>query len=649
MRGGLTRRTILASALLAVVVGGAFAVLVGAVDEQRSSAVLATRSQETIVAANVLERLVLDLETGPRGYLVSGRELFLQPWSAARDAYRAASRRLVTFAGDDSGQTARAREIASALESYVEDYSVPLVRAARRGAAAARSPASLAAGKRRVDALRMRFDDFVAEERALFTTRQDSADVDARRAVVVATAGLAGSIFLIVLFGAYVTRAIALPVRRAAFMAGRLAGGDLATRVPETGTGEVRTLERAFNTMASSLEASRDELRMIGEEQAALRRVATLVARAVPPDDLFDAVAAEVHRLLGADVTRLVRYEDDGTASVLGGRGGLGTLPSPGTRFRLEGENVTSKVLRTRRAARMENYDHAPGTVSASVRASGLRCAVGTPIVVGDRLWGAIVAAWKEASPSPDTEERTTQFTDLVATAIANAQSRAELSASRARIVATADETRRRIERDLHDGAQQRLVHTVITLKLARRALGDAGGPAAELVEEALEHAERATAELRDLAHGILPAALSRGGLSAGIETLVSRVRLPVSVDVTEERLPPALEAAAYFVVAEALLNTVKHAQATRAHVTASLEDGVLRVEVRDDGLGGARADAGSGLLGLRDRVAAMNGRLRVESPLGGGTVVDVTLPVRDAPHASVGVATQPEERPQGR
>jgi signal transduction histidine kinase len=219
------------------------------------------------------------------------------------------------------------------------------------------------------------------------------------------------------------------------------------------------------------------------------------------------------------------------------------------------------------------------------------------------------------------------QFTDLVATAIANAESRSELAASRARVVATADETRRRIERDLHDGAQQRLVHTVITLKLALRALGDADPETVDLVREALDHAERATAELRDLAHGILPAALSRG-LSAGIETLVTRMRMPVTADVTRERLPPALEATAYFVVAEALTNTAKHAHASTAHVTARVEDGALRVEVRDDGVGGARIDASSGLLGLRDRAAALDGELHVYSPPGGGTVVEARLPI---------------------
>jgi signal transduction histidine kinase len=274
-----------------------------------------------------------------------------------------------------------------------------------------------------------------------------------------------------------------------------------------------------------------------------------------------------------------------------------------------EGEHVAAEVRRTGRPARPER-------------------SVGAPITVGGRLWGVMVAAYEaDQALAPDTEERMAQFTDLVATAIANAESRSELAASRARVVATADETRRRIERDLHDGAQQRLVHTVITLKLALRALGDVDPETVELVREALDHAERATAELRDLAHGILPAALSRG-LSAGIETLVTRMRMPVTVDVTRERLPPALEATAYFVVAEALTNTAKHAHASTAQVTARVEDDALRVEVRDDGVGGARIDASSGLLGLRDRAAALDGELHVHSPPGGGTVVEAKLPI---------------------
>jgi signal transduction histidine kinase len=460
VRAGLTRRTVVASALLAVLVGAAFAVLVQAVAEEREAADQAIDSLEVIAAATALERLVLDLETGQRGFLVTDQERFLEPWQSARDRYRRTADTLIRRSGRANGQATAAREIVTAVDAYVTEYSVPLVAAARRGEPSAGGAPALDEGKRRVDALRAQFARFLDGERQQYAARHESADSDARRAIVVAGVGLAGSTLLIVLFGGYLTRAVALPVRRASVMAGRLAGGDLSTRMPETGTGEVGTLERAFNTMAGSLE-----------------------------------------------------------------------------------------------------------------------------------------------------------------------ESRGELVASRARVVATADETRRRLERDLHDGAQQSLVHTVITLKLARRALGDASGPEVELIDEALSHAERANDELRELAHGILPATLSRG-LGAAIETLASRMRLPVSMDVTEERLTPELEATAYFIVAEALTNTVKHARASRAHVSAAVADGVLHVEVRDDGVGGAGADGRSGLLGLSDRVAAVNGDLHVNSPPGGGTTIVATLPV---------------------
>ena len=206
--------------------------------------------------------------------------------------------------------------------------------------------------------------------------------------------------------------------------------------------------------------------------------------------------------------------------------------------------------------------------------------------------------------------------------------SRSQLVASRARVVAAGDETRRRIERDLHDGAQQRLVHAVIVMKLARRAIGEDGGEPAQLVDEALDHAEQANAELRELAHGILPVVLRRGGLRAGVEALASRVPLPVSVSVTPKRLPESVEATAYFITAEALTNVVKHAQARRAEVEASLDGDVRHLEVRDDGAGGAKLEGSSGLLGLQDRASAVGGERDVESPPGSGTVVAAKLPV---------------------
>jgi signal transduction histidine kinase len=268
------------------------------------------------------------------------------------------------------------------------------------------------------------------------------------------------------------------------------------------------------------------------------------------------------------------------------------------------------------------------GPIAQEARAPRIRASVSCPIMMNGRLWGVIVASsMTEAAFPANTEEQIAGFTHLVATAIANAESRGELIASRARVVAAADEARRLVVRDLHDGAQQRLIHTVVTLKLAHRAQQEDEGKTEALIAEALEHAERANAELRELAHGIHPSVLTKGGLRVGVDALVSRIAVPVTVDVSVGRVAPTIEACAYFVVAEALTNVAKHAGAERAAVNAWVEDGALRLEVRDDGVGGARP-GGTGLVGLADRVAAVGGRLRVMSPPDGGTVVAATVPL---------------------
>ena len=284
-------------------------------------------------------------------------------------------------------------------------------------------------------------------------------------------------------------------------------------------------------------------------------------------------------------------------------------------------------MLRTERPARIES-EKATGAVGAYVRSMGSRTAVGAPIVVDGRVWGVLVATSPEGgSLRADTESRLENFTELVATAISNTEARTELAASRARIVAATDDERRRVVRDLHDGAQQRLVHTIITLNRARETLDNEEETGPALVSEALDEAEQAMAELREFAHGILPGVLKHGGLRAGVHALASRTPVPVENNVSVNRLPAAVEATAYFVVAEALTNVAKHAGAASAAVAARVDDGTLRVEVRDDGIGGARPD-GSGLQGLSDRLAVHDGRLRIESPADGGTLVEATIPI---------------------
>jgi signal transduction histidine kinase/uncharacterized protein YoaH (UPF0181 family) len=376
-------------------------------------------------------------------------------------------------------------------------------------------------------------------------------------------------------------------------------------------------------TALSNMQA-REEVRRLADDQAALRRLATLVARESPATEIFDVAAQELGRVLGADDMRVVRYDD--AAVIVGSWGELSESLPIGMRVPLGGENVSALIYRTGRPERVD-YTDAHGPTVEMLRGLGIHMSVGCPIVVEGCLWGAMVAAsLRPGAMPPDTESRMTEFTELVATAISNLHARSELADSRARIVAATDEERRRVVRDLHDGAQQRLIHTVITLKLARRAL-ERAEEAVPLVTEALQQAENATAELRELAHGILPAVLTRGGLPAGVEALASRMPIPVDLDVDVDRLPTAVEATAYFVVAEALTNVAKHAGARAAAVSVRIARERLEVEVVDNGIGGARPD-GTGLVGLADRVATVAGDLRVETPLCGGTRVLASIPL---------------------
>jgi signal transduction histidine kinase len=386
-------------------------------------------------------------------------------------------------------------------------------------------------------------------------------------------------------------------------------------------------LELKVAKRTAELRRSEAYLAELAKEQAALRRVATTVARESPAQEIFAKVAEEVGLLLAADSAAIQRFEPDGYGTVVGSWDELEEADRLGPGWKLEGNNVSALVYRTGRPARFDDYEKATGPAAASARKVGLRSAVGGPIFVNGRLWGEIEAATSRPDPMPeDAELRIAQFTELLATAISNIQARSDLAASRARIVATADEERRRVVRDLHDGVQQRLVHTIVTLKMARRSLEQNGQDAVTLVDEALEHAQTATDELRELAHGILPAVLTRGGLRAGVKALASRTSIPVEIDISVDRLPQAVEATAYFIAAEALTNVAKHSHANHATVKAHLEGHTLQLEVRDDGVGGARAD-GSGLVGLRDRLALLDRTLRVESPAGGGTLIAASIP----------------------
>ena len=453
------RRVVIASGLLLLLVGAAFAVLLFAVADLRTSEGRVQDSREVLATANQLERLVVDLETGQRGFIITGQARFLQPWNAARAALPGQSRTLEQLLADNPVQKSRARRITAEAASYLDDYSVPLLDAARRDPAPARTVAATEEGKRRMDALRAEFDDLIATERTLSLGRQEHSDAVARGAFIAAATGLVGSVLLILAFTNYLTRAIVRPVLGTAAMAKRLAGGDLSVRVPETGVGEIGTLELAFNAMAGSLE-----------------------------------------------------------------------------------------------------------------------------------------------------------------------DARAELAASRARIIRSADETRRRIERDLHDGIQQRLVSLALHLRAAQASEPQELRTQLDRVADGLQGALE---DLREISRGIHPAILSEGGLGPALKVLARRSAIPVQVEVlTQSRLLPPVEVAAYYVVSEALTNAAKHARASLAQVSVQSRNDRLHLTVRDDGCGGADPARGTGLTGLTDRIQALGGTITIHSPLGEGTTVHVDLPI---------------------
>jgi signal transduction histidine kinase len=457
---------LIASGLLALLVGAAFAVLLDSVADLRALERRARQSEEVLQVANLLERLVVDLETGQRGFVITGQERFLQPWQRARDALPSEAATLERLAGNDPGQQARARRITQAVTSYLRDYSIPLVATARQDLNAARTVPATDEGRARIDVIRAEFNRFLAAERDLAASRERRADAAAARAIAAAAIGLGGSMLLIVLFAGYLTQAIVQPVRRTAAMADRLAGGDLGVRVAEHGVGEIGVLERSFNTMAGSLE-----------------------------------------------------------------------------------------------------------------------------------------------------------------------QSREELAASRARIVAAGDQARRRIERDLHDGTQQRLVSLVLDLRAAEAAVPPERPELRAQLAGIADGLTGALEELRELSRGIHPAILSEGGLAPALKALARRSAIPVELDLdVGGRLPEPVEVAAYYVVSEALANAAKHARASVAQVEAQARDGLLRLSVRDDGVGGAAPGKGSGLVGLADRVEALGGTVRVHSPAGQGTRLQIDLPIQDHP-----------------
>ncbi|WP_212721536.1 ATP-binding protein [Nocardioides dongxiaopingii] len=403
----------------------------------------------------------------------------------------------------------------------------------------------------------------------------------------------------------------------------------------ELGAADLRRVRRTVPALEALFAAALDREALhrqavtLAHQQAALRRTATLVALRGDLEDVHDAVVREIADGFGAEHVSLVRFHDEGSMTVLAARDdGARTPLAAGERVELGGHNVSSAVHATGRAASMD-YTGASGPIAERLRGRGLLSGTGVPVTVEGRCWGALIIAATDRAPAPDVEARLADFADLVATAVHDSDARRQLTASRARVVAAADQARRLIERDLHDGVQQRIVSLGMDLRATQAAVDAEPTQVQPRLDRHVDALAQIHTALQELSRGIHPAILSRGGLGAALKTLARRSPVPVSLGVDiPARLPESIEVAAYYVVAEALTNAAKYAGASEVRVSAVVDERGLELVVTDDGVGGARAGGGSGLLGLQDRVEAVGGTLHVVSPVGAGTTLTARVPV---------------------
>ncbi|MGI5180483.1 CHASE3 domain-containing protein [Dactylosporangium sp. CA-152071] len=632
MHGGLTLRLGVTCALFTLLISTAFAAILLSVYQLRESVLAVTRAERSVSAATTLERLLLDVEAGRRGFALTRDPAVLVPWKAAQEQIPSQQQELAATVAGDRVQTARVAVLNLDITDYLDDYADPSI-ALEEGAVPKNiSPTSVLQGQRQISALRQEFDDFAAAQRRTVEQSRRESMLAGRRALV---AGIGG--FTTAMFGvAILTRSLAVmvvrPLRRLVSAADEVARGDLNVRVATDGAVEIGSMQRTFNSMVGALRRSRTTLSSVAAEQAALRRVATVAAKGRPAVAVFGAVTEEAGKLFGADATALVRFEPDGDGTVVATwSADAAHRISPG-KVILDREGVAGRVLHSGKPVHIERPPNA-GFLAREFGDLSIRSAIGAPVLVAGRTWGVLKALSTSARPLLQHDAaRAAEFTDLVASSIASSQARADLTASRARVVAATDEGRRRIERDLHDGTQQRLIALLLQLRATE---AQAGGELRERLSRIGTDLAEAIDELRELARGIHPSILSDGGLVPAVKSLGRRSPVPVEVRLDlPTRIDTKIEIGAYYVIAEALTNAIRHAHPTlisvRGSVADDLDGGALEFSIEDDGAGGADPHLGTGLIGLGDRIAALGGTMHIASRPGHGTTLSCRIPLRD-------------------
>jgi signal transduction histidine kinase len=595
----------LASCLLATLLGCMFTFVL-------SSKAAGHDSAKVLLSANRLERLVADLETEKLGFVATGDRKTLQPWRAANAAFAHEAVTLQRLAADSGPAQARlARQIVQSANSYIREHAEPVVRLAERDPRTARTVIARGEGRRRINAIRSQFDRFLEVQHRITAAHERGAVPEVRR-VIAEAGGAAGSFLVLFLLVGYMTRANVWPVRR------RVRHG--ASLAP-------------FPSLVRESGRETDRLQWILEEERALRRIAALVAHGGAPPGLLGAVAGEVGALLGAEYTIIDRYDPGGTLATVARWSASGVAgPPPGARRPVENGSIEDVVLRTERATRAAATDEsgpAGGLIGSWARAHDLGQLVCCAIMAGEEVWGTLTVLLRSADPPAEgAEHLMSEFAGLTGTAIVRAEEHAALLASRARLVGAADAERRRIERKLHDHAQQRLVSLALELRTIEAGIPAGRHRLREHLADAARGLSAITEELQDVARELYPPMIARGGLGAALRALGRRSRIPVEFDITGESVPERVALTVYRIVDEALTNAASYARATLVQVELRIRDGYARFALRDDGVGGAGPRPGSGLSRLIDRVEAVGGSMLVDSPAGGGTTVRAAIPI---------------------
>jgi signal transduction histidine kinase len=387
----------------------------------------------------------------------------------------------------------------------------------------------------------------------------------------------------------------------------------------------------------AAAERQHNELIRIVNEQAVARRTAMLVAHGLPPEMVFREVAGAIGSVHDADYSLISRYEPDQTMSVVAfwaapDAAGLGVPDhlrwEPGLRWKMEESTCAAETLRTGKPTR-RTADQIGGDVGHWVRSLGVGHVLACPIKLQDQVWGEMALLYRCVKPPPEgTEQQVANFVELAGCTIAQAESRTQLIASRARLVKVFDAARRGLERDLHDGVQQRLVSLGLQLREAEACVPSGQ----QALEGHLRHIDEDLREImrqvHEISHGLRPALLARGGLATALPSLARGFKIPVEFDINlPDQLNESAEMALYYFVSESLTNIAKHSHAHRATVQARRDDGVVSVAIHDDGSGGANPRQGSGIVGLQDRVEALGGTFKITSPPGEGTTIRATVP----------------------